>query len=172
MSQLTQVQAVIAVVAAYALENNIEFTQGSTDARSFINEEQIVSFTDLITSQIENGDVVFSENAKQKYSTLDKVKGYVKGMIKNHLNRSLKLNGGNPYVPANPGSRTGQSNPEVKNLRACINKLKSEGASEEVVAQFENALSLKIEEIKESKKPQVEIDSSLLSPELADLLDG
>lgn len=168
---ISQVQAVINAVVSFAADNNIEFTQGSTDARSFLREEDIGGIAELITTQVMNKEVQFTDNAWAKYDTRQKVYGYVKSMVKNHLKKSLKLNGGEPYRPTNPGSRTGQSNPEIKNLKACIAKLKSDGADSETIGKFEAALEAKLEEYRASKQPQVEVNTDLLSDELKALLD-
>lgn len=167
---LSQVNAVIAAVKSFAQDNSIEFIEGTTDARSFLDEKSVSGIAEFITSQVMNKEVQFSENAWSKYDTRQKVYGYVKSMVKNHLKKSLKLNGGEPYRPTNPGSRTGQSNPEIKNLKACIAKLKSDGADAETIGKFESALEAKVAEYKASKQPQVEVDESLLSDELKALL--
>lgn len=64
-----------------------------------LSKSEIETCAGIITDQILAGQVAFSDEAKAKYDTTEKVFGYVKGMVKNWLTKSKELNGGVKYEP-------------------------------------------------------------------------
>ena len=49
-----------------------------------------------------------------------KLKAYVSGLQSNWLRKDERLNGGVAYVPKNPGSRTGSTDPQVVAMRGLL----------------------------------------------------
>ena len=62
-------------------------------------------------------------------SKQENLRSYVIGLLNNHLRKDTRLNGGDKYVPENPGSRTGITNPQVKALRQ-LRKTLADGSPE------------------------------------------
>lgn len=91
---------------------------------------------------------------------------YVSGLISNHLRKAKELNGGVQYKPTNPGSRSGQQDPQIKASRQLLKTLVEGSAEHTKVSSFING---KIEAIKAEKK-KTEIDVEALPEELRDLV--
>ena len=95
------------------------------------------------------------------------VKSYCVGLLNNHLRKDTRLNGGDKYIPENPGSRAGQGDEGVKAMRALLKTFPEGTANHAKVAA---ALSARVAEIKASKAKTVSIDINALPAELRDLL--
>lgn len=125
-------------------------------------KSQREDIVELVTAGICAGHVDFSESASEKYNTEAKVRSYTKGMVSNWLRKDTRLNGGSKYVPANPGSRAGFSDPEIKNLRL----LKKTLTDQSKIAIIDQAIEAKQAELQAEKAKQVEIDFDALPSEL------
>ena len=119
---------------------------------------------EIISTGIMQGEIAFSEEAKLKYDTPDKVKSYTSGMVSNHLRKDTRLNGGTKYQIKNPGSRAGTSDPEIKAMRALI---KSGTLNPAQLSIVQERLDAKLAEIKANK---VEIDLSAIPADLLEKL--
>lgn len=72
----------------------------------------------------------------------ESIHSYCVGLLNNHLRKDKRLNGGEVYKPANPGSRTGIANPAIKATRQLANSL-PEGSAEkaQVVAELDKMIA-------------------------------
>lgn len=122
--------------------------------------EQIIS---IVAEGIQSGEVSFSEDAQQTYHTPELVREYTASMVSNWLRKDLRLNGGEEYKPKNPGSRTGMSDPEVKNLKLLLKsgKLTTKEQEEKVKARIDQ----KVQALK-AEKAKVEIDFDVIPDDL------
>jgi len=91
---------------------------------------------------------------------------YVSGLISNHLRKAKELNGGVQYKPTNPGSRSGQQDPQIKEARK-LAKTFEEGSKQ--YTQIMSFISGRQAEIK-AEKAKVSIDVESLPEELRDLV--
>jgi len=82
-----------------------------------LNKEQRASVIQAVTASILSGDTEFSAEARAKYVGEAQIKGYVNGMVSNWLRKDTRLNGGSKYETKNPGSRAGQGDEVLKNLK-------------------------------------------------------
>lgn len=158
---MKQSQAVYQATQSVCEEHGIEFAEGM-DFKEVFNTDQRAQVIELVTDMLINGQADFSDKAKAKYDTRDKVRGYVSGMVSNWYRKDQRLNGGVQYKPKNPGSRTGSQDEEVKNLKLLI---KSGQLDEDGVKIAQARLDERIAEIKASKA-QVDINFDALDPEL------
>ena len=94
------------------------------------------------------------------------LKVYIRGLLNNHLTKDTRLNGGDKYVPANPGSRTGISNKQIKAMRQLLKKY-AEGSDEHtrVSKGIEAAVA-----VERAKKLEATIDVENLPEEFQDLV--
>lgn len=76
------------------------------------------------------------------------ITSYIVGLVANYFRKDIRLNGGQAYAPANPGSKTGVRSPAVKAMRQLLKTLE-EGSAEfiEVTSRIEATVA----EIKASK---------------------
>ena len=109
------------------------------------------------------------EGANSTYdvkSEQENMNTYVQGLISNHLRKDTRINGGDKYVAANPGSRAGQGDTEIKAARAAI-KTFAEGDPR--IEQFQSFIDTKLATIKAAKAVK-EIDLDSLPEELKALV--
>jgi hypothetical protein len=120
----------------------------------------------IVFNGIRAGDVDFSDSATAKYDTDAKLNSYVSGLVSNWLRKDKNLNGGVVYTPKNPGSRTGQGDAQVRELR----KLLSIHKGTEHETQIQSYIDKRLETIKAEKAAEIEIDAENLPEELRDLV--
>lgn len=127
-----------------------------------LSKEQRASVTQIVTAGIAAGKVQFSDEAKAKYNTEDKIKGYVAGMVGNWLTKDTRLNGGDKYKAKNPGSRAGQGDEQLRNLKA----LRSTLTEATHIAAVDEKIKERSEELAASKVKKVEVDFSKIPADL------
>jgi len=108
----------------------------------------------------------FEEGKIELKSEQDDLGKYVNGLINNWLRKDTRMNGGTTYTCKNPGSRTGQQDPMIKNLRLLK---KREGITESDLAEIDVAIAARLSEIKPAKAAQT-IDVSALPEEFQHLV--
>lgn len=156
---LSQKEAVFNAVQQVCNEHGKSFEEGQKYDLSKSEREQVV---EIVMAGFENGEVELK-------SEQENLKSYTGGLVSNWLRKDKRLNGGTTYTPANPGSRTGQSDPEVKNMRILLGTL-PEGSDEAVAVQ--QAIDTRIAEIKaeKAKSKAKDIDPSFIPAELQHLI--
>lgn len=133
-----------------------------------LSKEQRKEVIGLVTSSIMNGETEFSDEARTKYDTTDKVKTYTNGLVSNWLRKDVRLNGGDKYVAKNPGSRAGSGDEVLKNLKA----LKSTLTDVEHVAAVDDEIAKRTAELATAKAKTVAIDESKIPESLRHLLSA
>lgn len=119
----------------------------------------------VVTGWFTAGEVDLSDSARAKYDTEEKIKGYVGGLVSNWHRKDTRLNGGVAYTPKNPGSRAGQGDAQIKELRKLLSMHK--GTKQE--AEIQRFIDARLTQLKADKVKTVEIDTDLLPEELQDL---
>lgn len=165
MNMLTQKEAVFNAITSYFEDNGIDFEPGT---KIELSKEQRASITEIVTAGIEANEVAFSEAAKAKYADSDKIKGYVSNMVGNWLTKDPDLNGGVKYEPKNPGSRAGQGDPELRELKKLLKKVTATGSDEHITA-VQTAIDERMEVLAISKVKDVNIDFTILPDSLSHL---
>ena len=110
------------------------------------------------------GQVEMAEDSKEKYADDSKMKGYISGLVNNWIRKAKEFNGGNAYVPKNPGSRQGSGDEQVREMK----KLLSQTTDPSKKQLIQAAIDARIAEIKPSQV--VTIDASKLPEHLRDLV--
>lgn len=139
---------------------------GEQDGKYEPTTEQRKQIIAIVAEGLQAGEVSFSDSAKAKYDTPEKIASYTSGLVSNWLRKDPELNGGTKYVPTNPGSRAGSSDDQVKALRAL---LKSGTLDEDGTAMAEQALADRLAEIKAAKVEQ-NIDFDALPDSIKELV--
>jgi hypothetical protein len=159
MSGISQKEAVFSAVKSLFSQSGRTFTEGT---KITLSKEERATVTQMVVEGINSGDVAFSDDAQAKYDTTDKVKGYVSGMVGNWLTKDKRLNGDQKYTPANPGSRAGQGDEVLKNLKA----LRTTLTDASHITAVDSEIEKRKEAIASSKTPSVAVDFSALPAEL------
>lgn len=129
-------------------------------------KEQRKEIIEVVTVGICDGNIEFSAEAKAKYKTPADVKGYVNGMVSNWLRKDTRLNGGEKYVTKNPGSRAGQGDTTLTELK----KLKSTLSDASQLAAVDEAIETRKSELASEKAKSVTIDMSKIPDHLKEAL--
>jgi hypothetical protein len=127
---LSQKEAVFSAVTKVFSDSGRTFGAGTP---ADLSKEERAAVTEIVTAGITSGEVVFSDAAKAKYDTPEKIRNYVNGMVGNWLTKDTRLNGGEKYSPANPGSRAGQGDEIMKNLRGLLKNVQGNAEQEAAV---------------------------------------
>lgn len=157
---LKQKDAVYNAVKQVLSENGVQHEDGQKVELSKEMRDQVVAT--LVTG--------FEKGRIELTSPQENIKSYTGGLVSNWLRKDKRFNGGTTYQPTNPGSRTGQSDAMVKNLRILLGTL-PEGS------EAHSAVSAKIEarvaEIKgeKAKAKAKDIDFSVIPDDIKAMLE-
>lgn len=163
MSKFSQKESVFAAVKAYCQENGIKHEDGQKLELSKDGRKAVI---EMVTQAALAGTMELSVEATAKYSTAQAMRTYCNGLVSNWLRKDVRFNGGEKYTPANPGSRAGQGDEVIKNLRALKKNLTATGDIAAVDAEIEK----RVAELKTSKVKAVTIDASKIPEHLRALL--
>jgi len=163
---MKQSEAVYKAVTSVFEEADIHFEKGMK-AAPLLTKEHRSQIQNILVEGLSNGSVDFSEKAKVKYDTPKKISGYVPGLINNWLRKNPDLNGGVKYEAANPGIRTGSSDPEIKNMKLLI---KSNKLTAEQIPKVEAEIAKRQAVLKAEKAKNVEIDYTAIPEDLLESL--
>lgn len=161
---LSQKEAVFAAVQSVFAQSGRTFTEGS---KVELSKEDRATVTSIVSAGISSGDVAFSGEAFAKYDSAEKLKSYVAGMVGNWLTKDKRLNGGSKYTPAAPGSRAGQGDEVMKNLRALRTTLTDSNQIAAVDVEIEKRKG----EISASKAKQVTVNYDAIPADLLEKLN-
>jgi len=160
----SQKESVFAGVSAFLVENGREHELDAGQAISLTKDERR-TVIEMIAMAALNGEMEMKDAAKAKYSTIETMRGYCNGLLSNWLRKDTRLNGDTPYVTKNPGSRAGQGDDTIKNLKA----LKATLTEPEHLAAVDVEIQKRFEELRTAKSKQVSIDVSKLPESVRNL---
>lgn len=92
----------------------------SFDGSTNLTKDERGNVHQIVCEGFRTGKIEFEATAsnQEKLASEAKLSAYVSGLISNWLRKDTRLNGGVKYEPKNPGSRVGQSDEQMKTLRA------------------------------------------------------
>jgi len=118
MGKLNQRESVYVATMNVLAENNINFDDGQEMAAGeLVTKDMRKSIMSIVTQSIIAGETEFSSEARAKYDTEEKVRGYVSGLINNWFRKDKRLNGNVKYETKAPGSRAGAGDEQLKALK-------------------------------------------------------
>lgn len=144
--------------------------ESGRDVKEYGTKEDKRRVAELVADGMLSGEVELSAEAKDKYAaTRDNlISKYVMGMVTNWWNKSKELNGGEKYEAKNPGSRAGNQDSVVKEMRALRKHLETAG-NVEGLAKVDEAIAQRLAEIAPAK-PKTEVNRELIPEHLRDLI--
>ena len=152
MNKLNQKEAVFNAVTEVIGE-----TRTIEDDALTLNKDEKASVRAILLEGFQNETIEIK-------NTQDDMKKYVNGLLNNWLRKDKRFNGNVTYKAKDPGSRTGQSDPVVKNLRLLLKTTEDETAK----ADIEEAIQTRLAEIKPEKK--IEVDATVIPEHLQHLV--
>lgn len=155
----SQREGVYAAVKAFMAENGISHEDGQ---KVELNKDQFRTVVEMVANTIAGGEVFFSDEAKAKYPDLKAIKGYSSGLVSNWLRKDTRLNGGGKYLPKNPGSRQGQGDTQISELR----KLRKTLTDAEQISAVDAHINERLTQLKATKIKTISINADLLPESL------
>lgn len=170
---MRQSDAVVALVKA-ALEESGKLEElGSTPASELLTDEQKASIKASIVDGLTDGSIEMSESSRKKYfGGGGNIKNYSCGLLTNHVRKHKELNCGVAYVPANPGSRKGSQDPQIKELKKLLAVVSADEALSHKAPAIQEAINNRLAELQAEKAKNVVIDLDKIPEHLRDLVIG
>lgn len=140
--------------------------QTEFDSRPKLTSEQKQKVAGFIVEGMQNGEIDLSDKAREKFDTTEKLTGYVKSMIDNHLMKAPYFNGGKKYEPENPGAKRGSSDSLLRELR----KVQKLATTDEQREAIQSEIDKRVNELEAEKAKQVEINWNVIPAHLKDLV--
>ena len=153
--------ALLSVLSARGHEYELN---GEASINSVLTKDDKAKVRAIIFEGFRSGEISMTDDAQEKYADDTEMNKYVNGLVNNWIKKNPEFNGGDKYVPENPGSRTGQSDDQIKALRA----LKKTTNDATAIAEIDEAIEARLAEIKPSAT--VTIDVSALPEHLRHLV--
>ena len=147
-------------------EDKVKFVPNETVVKSVITSEQKTRILTIIIAGFNKGSIELKDTPNNKAKLADPVKmeTYARQTLKNWLDKDLRLNGNVPFEFKKPGSRAGQGDKVLKNLKALQSTFQPGTKQYDIVSAKVEA---RRQEVLASKaKSKKEVDYSLIDPEL------
>lgn len=163
MKTLNQRSATVNTVLAVLEEAGVKYElNGSVPVSDVLEDKHKADVRAALFTMFRSGEVEMSAEAKEKYAEDSELKKYISGLVNNWIRKAPEFNAGGTYKPKNPGSRAGQGDEQIKEMR----KLLKTTVDPEHKKVIEAAIEARQGEI----KPKVEIDASKLPESLRNLI--
>jgi hypothetical protein len=161
-----QREATFNAIITVLSNNNVTFQSGS-DVKSVITSEHKKKVKDLLIDGFKNGNIDYTDDfAKTKLTSTSELSKYCSGLISNWIKKDSRLNGNTKYQVLNKGSRVGQGDSQVKELRKLLKATTGTEAENEVT----EALNARLAAVRADKKPSTSIDVDSLPENLRHLV--
>jgi hypothetical protein len=161
MSKFNQKNGVFAAIEAVLSEAG-----KGIDGKVELTKDERHAVVQMVTTGLFAGEIEMKDEARAKYDTEEKMRGYAGGLVNNWLRKDDRLNGGVDYVPKNPGSRLGSGDAVVKELK----KLRSTLTDASEIQAVEAEIEKRMQAIQAEKAKKVEINDALIPDDLKHLL--
>jgi hypothetical protein len=114
-------------------------------------KEQRGAINEILVEGFRAGKIALKETPsnREKLDNVAELRSYCSGLQSNWLRKDKRLNGGIKYVPKNPGSRAGSTDPQVKAMRALLSTREDLGAEDR--AEIQALIQKRIAETKPTK---------------------
>ncbi len=156
---MNQKSAVVSYILSALKEDGIDYTLGGeVSVKDVLTDTMRKEVREKLCDGFQNLEIQLSESAQDKYLGAEnekKLKSYVSGLLNNWIKKNPEFNSGLGYVPKNPGSRTGQGDEQIKNLRLMLKSI----TEEEVREEIEQAIKDRLAEIKPESVVEVKAEA-------------
>ena len=125
-----------------AIASVIDFEDGDVVK---LDKDQKAEVKAILVEQFNNKEIELKRDQ-------DDMGKYVNGLINNWLRKDKRLNGNVEYKAKNPGSRAGQGDAQIKNLRLLLKT----DIDEEAKAEVQAAITARLAEIKPKNTPVID----------------
>jgi hypothetical protein len=167
---MKQREAVYEATHAALTAAGLSFTDGD-NISLLISKEIRANIIQAVMNGFLNGTVEFKDKTSNgdKLSDSKKLLTYVSGLVSNWHRKDKRFNGNTTYTPKNPGSRTGQADPQLKALRQLLKQFA--GVDAEKVKRIQKEIDERTASLKATKVKAVEIDYNVVPQDLLEALE-
>lgn len=160
---VTQTQGVYDAVVAFTKENNISF---GSETKLELTSSQIKEVATMVRDAMLAGEISISNAARAKYDTDEKLFSYCGSLVRDRLRKDTRFTAGVVYSPANPGSRKGNSDAVLRELKKCYKRATTDEQREAVDIEIQKRL----EAITQEKTQKININYDILPENLKNLI--
>lgn len=154
---MKQKDAVYQAVTSVLNEQGHVFEDGM-DIKGLMTRETRAQVSAILIAGFQKGTIDYSGDLPDESG----LKEYVSGLVSNWVRKDPRFNGNTKYAPKNPGSRAGQGDEQLKNLRLFLNT-RTTAAEKAEVQQYIDA---RVAELAAEKAKSVEVNTSVLPDSL------
>lgn len=163
MFRISQKDAVYEASIKVLKENAIDFEEGIDVLQDVLDKDMRESIVCILVESFNQDKIVQNKTHKG-----DDLKRYVSGLISNWSKKDTRLNGNTEYTIKKPGSKTGSTDPMVRELRKFLKQVR--GTSHEKTVKKE--LTNRISQIRIEQSKNIIIDPNLIPESLRHLIQN
>ncbi len=134
--------------------------------RVTLSKDQRGRIVEKLYEGFKNGEIEIGVEYSDK-----ELKLYTSSLLNNWLRKAKELNGGEAYRAKNPGSRAGQGDAKLRELRKLLTKLQQNGSRGDMLEKVQAAIDSRLEELKAARVKIPDVDWTQIPPELASIKD-
>ena len=142
---MNQRLATTSTLLAVLQERGVEYElNGKTPIAEVLSDSDVKTTQSTLFAMFRGGQVEMSAEAKVKFQDDKELKKYISGLVSNWVRKAPEFNNGQAYAPKNPGSRAGQGDSQIKEMK----KLLSATTDPQTRKVIEQHIAARQEEIK------------------------
>ena len=165
---MNQREAVYTATHNVLKEHGIDF-EDYDNINDVMTDDLRKQITAIICESFQSGDVSFKDTPanQAKLENESGLKSYVSGLVSNWFRKDKRFNGNVKYTAKNPGSRAGQGDPQMKNLKLLRKQYEDDT---DKVKEIDAAITARTAELKVAKAKKIEVDLDAIPAELKETL--
>ena len=161
-----QREATFEAITTVLSNSNVSFTPG-TNVKSVLTSEHKKQIRASLMAGFKSGAIESTPDfAKTKLNSDVELSKYCSGLISNWIKKDSRLNGNVKYQATGNGTRVGNGDSQVKELRKLLKATAGTDAEQEVA----DALNARLAQVKVSKVKKPEIDAEIIPESLRHLV--
>jgi hypothetical protein len=140
----------------------VNFDDGQADGvKPLVTDAMLKSIVGICALSILSGETEMTAEGRAKYTDEKKMRVYASGLVNNWFRKDKRLNGGVKHEAANPGSRAGSGDEQLKALKA-FRATKTDAAELKLI---DEAIATRKAEIAQTKAVVLTDEQIALIPE-------
>ena len=148
---MNQRTATVNTILSVLKDRDVEYElNGEVPISEVLNDKDKADVRTILFEAFRTGKVTFKPEFQVKVDDDTKLRTYVSGLVNNWIKKAKEFNGDTAYVPKNPGSRAGQGDEQIRELKKL---LKENQDDPEVKAEIQEAIDARLTEIKPEAAP-------------------
>lgn len=163
---MKQREAVYKATHAVLKEAGISFEDYQEGGiKDLVTDEHRGQIIGIVCESFKSGEVELkdTEANRSKLANDAELRAYTSGLVSNWHRKDKCFNGNVTYKAKNPGSRAGQGDSQMKNLKLLRKKFEDDPAK---VKEIDEAIVKRTEELRAEKTKKIEVDWNEIPEEL------